>query len=269
MPNTPTTTTVTAHDIETGKRPELIAYLKSVDAYQGHSRDGLPELRDHARSTFNRLRYTERPADPTNLGEADPTEQVDETVSDEFLATSPAQRAISVEPVAPVPDPATDPAWQTPAPVASDDRLERMTLAKDEHRAMTAWVTAGKIGDRPATPNLDAMNADYAAGTRSTKKAGKGKGAGRQVAPRRAEANAIAAKGKRGAGRRIGDTELHQYIAEVVAEHPQATRNDELEYAYWVAGLAVTRARWNTAWAAVEADPEAVRVAAGDETPTA
>jgi hypothetical protein len=236
---------LTTETLEHGKRPELIAYLKAVDAYTGHSRDGLPELRDHALATFRRLRYANRPAEAGNL---------EVPSDDERLAD---QRPVPEQAPAPVPNPDTDPAWADAvakadeAPVASDDRMERLTLAKAEHVALQAWVAGGKVGDRPATVNLDAMNADYAAGTRSTRKASKGKG--RQVAPRRAEANAIAAKGKRGAGRRVTDAELNLYVATVQAEHPQATRNDELEYAYWVQGLAVTRSRWNAAWATVAA----------------
>lgn len=243
--------TTPSFDLNTATRPQLIDYLKANNAYTGHSRDGLPALRAHALATA-------RVIDATVAAEAGATDA-------EVTATLvPSTREVPEQPHAPVPDPAdwapSDPEQAEHDAIlaepytgeASDDRMERLTLAKAEHQALQAWIAGGKEGDRPATANLDAMNADYAAGTRTTRKAGKGKG--RQVAPRRAEANAIAAKGKRGAGRRVTDAELNLYVATVQAEHPQATRNDELEYAYWVEGLAVTRARWNTAWATVAAD---------------
>lgn len=51
---------------------------------------------------------------------------------------------------------------------AATDRAARTNLARDEHRALAAWKRAGSVGDAPATPNLDAINADAATGTRST-----------------------------------------------------------------------------------------------------
>ena len=262
-------------NLNTAGRKALIEYLKANNAYTGHSRDGLDALRTHALATARVIDATVAAAQGAT-----------DTELTETLVPATAQRELPEQAHAPVPDPDTDPAWagaqvfaaldealatglgtMPAAPQASDDRMERLTLAKAEHQALQAWVAGGKDGERPATPNLDAMNDDYAAGTRSTRKAGKG--AGRQVAPRRAEANAIAAKGKRGAGRRVTDAELNLHIATVMAEHPEATRNDELEYAYWVAGLAVTRSRWGAAWAYVEAAGHQAVTDAKGETPSA
>jgi hypothetical protein len=195
-----------------------------------------------------------------------------------------------------VPDPDTDPAWATDevypegtdepvvrcdrcgepltadhtegtctAPVVADDRAERLALAKAEHQALTAWNAAGQEGEKPATPNLDAMNEAFAAGTPLRSKRVRKQGAGRTTAPRRAQANEIARKGARGPGRRVDDTELTSYIAGVVAENPEARMEDELEFAYWVEQLAVSRKRFYAAWADVQADPECVRVAGGEQ----
>lgn len=46
------------------------------------------------------------------------------------------------------------------------ERLSRLDAAKAEHAAVKAWRESGKQGDRPETPNLDALNEDHAAGGR-------------------------------------------------------------------------------------------------------
>jgi hypothetical protein len=56
-------------------------------------------------------------------------------------------------------------------PQASNDRAERLDLAKAEHKALKNWQANGRQGEAPATPNLDAMNADYAAGVKPSKRA--------------------------------------------------------------------------------------------------
>ncbi len=125
--------------------------------------------------------------------------------------------------------------------------------ADNEWKAVKAWREAGRVGDAPSTKNLDALNAAHAAGApRSGRKAAGKKattGKGRTTHARRAEANAIKAQGKRGPGRKVTDAELAEYISKVKAAGHGTTGNDELEYAYWVEGLALTRVRWNAAWA--------------------
>jgi len=44
------------------------------------------------------------------------------------------------------------------------DGPERVAAAKAEHKVLQAWIKDGEQPPKPATPNLDAMNADYAAG---------------------------------------------------------------------------------------------------------
>jgi hypothetical protein len=268
---------VTSIDLNTAGRKALIEWLKANDAYTGHSRDGLDALRTHALATRDAI--AARSAHPMKTTLAAVSARQDEARAKQ------------------VPDPDTDPAWATDevypegadepvvrcdrcgepltgdhtegtctAPVVADDRAERLALAKSEHQALTTWVAAGSPeGDRPATPNLDAMNEAFAAGTPLRSKRVRKQGAGRTTAPRRAQANEIARKGARGPGRRVDDTELTSYIAGVVAENPGARMEDELEFAYWVEQLAVSRKRFYAAWADVQADPECVAVAGGEQ----
>jgi hypothetical protein len=48
--------------------------------------------------------------------------------------------------------------------VALTDPALRVEAAKKEHRMLQAWIKDGEKPPRPETPNLDAMNAEYAAG---------------------------------------------------------------------------------------------------------
>lgn len=187
-----------------------------------------------------------------------------------------AARAVEVEAAArQVPDPATDPAWGAAMDVAasvaaagaelvadaertdatlrpSADRAERVARAQAEHRLMGEWISGGRKGDQPATPNLDAVHAEYASnGAGSQRKVR----TPRVVNPRRAEALAENRRlnCKRGPGRKVTDEELSAYVEKVRAEHPESDRTAELEYAYWVEKLAVSRGRWYAAWAAAEA----------------
>lgn len=61
-------------------------------------------------------------------------------------------------------------------PTASTDKIERLNLAKVEHKAVKAWRDAGSKGKAPATPNLDAIAAEKQSGVRTTvKKSSKSK----------------------------------------------------------------------------------------------
>jgi hypothetical protein len=279
---------VTSIDLNTAGRKALIEWLKANDAYTGHSRDGLDALRTHALATRRVIAATvAAKADATDaevtaalvpstrkapkagaIDRAVVDGLLDGTISDHPMkATLAAVSARQDEARAKaVPDPDTDPAWAVAAePAVIEDRAERLAKAKAEHQALTAWNAAGQEGEKPATPNLDAMNEAFAAGTPLRSKRVRKQGAGRTTAPRRAQANEIARKGARGPGRRVDDTELTSYIAGVVAENPEARMEDELEFAYWVEQLAVSRKRFYAAWADVQADPECVAVAGGEQ----
>lgn len=68
------------------------------------------------------------------------------------------------------------------------DGVYDMWKAQDEHRAMGAWIKAGRVGDAPVTPNLDAMNAAHRAGKPRT---GRKSATKKATAPKRARAAGI------------------------------------------------------------------------------
>jgi hypothetical protein len=53
-----------------------------------------------------------------------------------------------------------------PAPAVADNRADRLFQAKAEHKALAAWRNDGEQGDPPATPNLDAVNAEKKSGAK-------------------------------------------------------------------------------------------------------
>lgn len=55
------------------------------------------------------------------------------------------------------------------------EKAERRTLAKAEHKALVAWEQNGQQGDRPETPNYDAIVAESAKGGSKTKAKGERK----------------------------------------------------------------------------------------------
>lgn len=68
------------------------------------------------------------------------------------------------------------------APQAATDPVERLALAKAEHKALQVWIKAGENPPRPATPNLDAVNADHAARGGAPAKPGKAANGGAKAA---------------------------------------------------------------------------------------
>lgn len=63
--------------------------------------------------------------------------------------------------------------------VDPDTMTARRNAAKAEHKALKAWKDGGEQGDRPATPNLEAVQADHDAGKTATQRVnGKAKGKG-------------------------------------------------------------------------------------------
>jgi len=144
------------------------------------------------------------------------------------------------------------------APKASERPAERSNLAKQEVIALKAWQLGGSKGERPLTPNYDYIAALYTGVAReSGRKARTGGGTRRSKSggPRRVEADAAkeACGGKRGTGVRISDDDLRAYIATAHAEHPDSSRGDEREYAYWVERLSLN-GRWGRFWREVVSD---------------
>lgn len=83
-------------------------------------------------------------------------------------------------------------------PAAASDRSERLKLAKSEHAMLKAWIADGEKPPRPATPNLDAINAEHASAARKpngAKAAPKSKRSSSTSATR--GANAVPAEGFR------------------------------------------------------------------------
>jgi hypothetical protein len=199
-------------------RPELIEFLKAHDAYTGHSRDSVDQLRDVAREVLYGAEATPEP-EPTPEPEAEP---------------QPA-----------------------------DDPKERVRLAKAEHKVLQAWIKKGEKPPRPATPNLDAVNAEYKAGVTAKERRQAAKGSTTRTTtrshrnPRYAEAMAAKKAGPRGAGTKVSDDELDAYVAKVLQADPEAERNEELEVAYWLEKLAMSRPRWVAAWERVTAQRSA------------
>ena len=51
------------------------------------------------------------------------------------------------------------------------EKADRRKIARDEHKALVAWEQGGQEGDRPETPNYDAIVADSANGSTKAKSA--------------------------------------------------------------------------------------------------
>lgn len=201
--------------------------------------------RDAAEARIAELRQQASAGGPTTfeaavaavLGGADPEETADQLVAnqpipddvDEMIASAPSYR-----------------------PPTRAERVDRLNAADVERKAVREWEQGGEQGPRPETLNLDSIKAD------------KDRPAEERIAASRAlrttrgergtEARAEAKRaGKRGKGRKVTADELDAYVAGVRSEHPESSQSDELEYAYWIEKLAVSRPTWNAAWERVTA----------------
>lgn len=143
----------------------------------------------------------------------------------------------------------------TPEPAAVN-RADRARLAKAERKALDAWNLASfadpkNAGARPATPNLDAINAEVEAGVPPAQRGAKtAKPTARRERPARyEEARTIAARGeKRGAGTKIEEDALVEWIKAERERSPGITRNQAEQVSYWVERFAVGIDRFNAAW---------------------
>ncbi len=143
--------------------------------------------------------------------------------------------------------PADAPAELT-EPRPATEPVERLQLAKAEHAILQAWIAKGEKPPRPATPNLDAINAEHAAGgvkTRTRTVSARPAASGRYA---EALAAKKAASNKRGPGAKASAEALSALAGELSAEG--LTQAQALEVAYWVNRLAVSRNKWAAAWAA-------------------
>jgi hypothetical protein len=218
--------------------------------------DKCPAKKDGDQPTRRIKRFVGEPTtqpEPTPANEVDDAEQRIAELTDEHVARGQAPETAAVMAEADADAERQDaplPEDVTPAPEADSYDV---TAARDESRALKAWVQAGREGDAPDTPNLDALNRAHAAGTNGKAKrqvGGKATGTRRSTSERRALANQASKDcgGKRGAGTKVTEDELISYIAQVRIDHPESRMEDELEVAYWVEKLAVSRKRFYAAW---------------------
>lgn len=136
---------------------------------------------------------------------------------------------------------------------AAANRTERLALAKAEHATLQAWIKDGEKPPRPATPNLDAVNAEHAAGGPKAKGTTRAPRTTAQLPALYAEAKAVqkAANDKRGPGERVSAEQLAAVAAEL--RQQGLTQAQALEVAYWLRKLAVSRGTWAKAWEATSA----------------
>lgn len=139
-----------------------------------------------------------------------------------------------------------------PAPAADEvtpENYDRDT-ARAEHKAVAAWIAAGRQGTPPATPHLDAMNAAHAAGRP------RGGAKAKPSRPRNTDPVRLAANDARktkGTGgrhqlRRVTADELHAYVVAAVTENPSTRSVDLRDYALWVDEVSVSYKRWDAAY---------------------
>lgn len=205
------------HGVGRYTRTECITYLQAHGAYSGHSRDSVEQLREavrHHRST----------------------------------SSTPEAPNPEAEPVVP---PQPDATPDVPAEPEAD-RQARLKAAKAEHKLLQQWIADGSNPPRPPTPNLDALEAEANGSKPKAKaKATSARSARTHGHPRYAEAIAAKkAKARTGRGNACTDDQLRIVIDAERAQHPEASRTECMEVAYWLGGLAFSRARWNAAWEA-------------------
>lgn len=151
------------------------------------------------------------------------------------------------------------------APKASESPTERSHLATEEVKAIKAWQLAGMKDERPLSPNYDYIAALYVGvkpkRARSTASAGgstrRSSGAPRGAQTDRGREARQARKdkgGKRGTGRKVTDADLDVYVAAVREANADAAWYDELLYAHWIAGVAVSPEKFEAAWKRYDGD---------------
>lgn len=129
---------------------------------------------------------------------------------------------------------------------------EKLPRAKAEPE-FKAGMTAEQLRDaqKAAKP---ASRKPAAEGTRAPKAAHRGR------YPEALKAKAAAKNKRGGKGLPISEPSLAEYITGVLAADPEAVCSQELEVAYWLENLALSRGRWNAAWQAVAAPTAAKEV---------
>lgn len=127
-------------------RPELVAYLQAAGVYAGHSRDS----KDQLVALAQQVRY----ADDGTATATKVAEQAKGTP-----AGDAAERELAADLYSEVAGMPTD----NPTATADANPVRRHQLAKTEWEALRAWANAGRTPPRPATPNLDQLEAEHRA----------------------------------------------------------------------------------------------------------
>lgn len=131
--------------------------------------------------------------------------------------------------------------------------------AREEFAALKAWRDGGEKGKRPSTPNYDWLKMVEAAGgataVRKARKTRSGGGGTRGTARGRGPVGTEAAEAKRtikkrGAGTKVDDVALVDYMKGLVKRDPSCTEYDAHLACYWLAGYSVSRERTRSLWEA-------------------
>lgn len=164
--------------------------------------------------------------------------------------------------------PAAEPVVEPEAPKAVN-RVERIKLAKDEVRAAREagwtfrkgeWHAAeGVTGDKPPTPNHDAINRHEpvapiippAEGTLTRARSANARYQASQERSRSGE--------KRGKGTKLTEEELEAWITAERKADPTLTRNQAEQISYWLDGNSVGIDRFNRAWDRLVAAEQAAK----------
>lgn len=248
----PTTTKAkaTGKAAELMTRSECVTWLQTHGAYTGHSRDSVAELREAV--TAERKRQDAKAAGlavrqqgPTE-GEAKVSKAVAKAagkLAADIVAADPAAVAKAKAPRAPKAE-----------PEASTNVVERIALAKAEHATLKAWAADGSKPPRPATPNLDAIEAEHS-GAKPRTKGVKVREPKADTNPRYTEAKArMAAADRFVATTKWDDEQFMAYLRQVRAERPDTSMLAEYEIVRWMEGVAMSKNRFITAWRLLTAE---------------
>jgi len=127
---------------------------------------------------------------------------------------------------------------KNPAEAAAKDAILMLRLSKVEHEAVQRWSSNGRRGPKPATPNLDKVQAEHAKGIRMVDKV-----------------KAARKSGSNGGGRStvsglstVTDAELHDWMKKYLTENPTASR-PQTRKAFTAAGFAASPSRFRPTFA--------------------
>jgi hypothetical protein len=127
---------------------------------------------------------------------------------------------------------------KNPAEAAAKDAILMLKLSKVEHAAVQRWSSNGRRGPKPATPNLDKVQAEHAKGIRMVDKVKAARKAGSNGGGRRTASGLTS----------ITDDELHEWMKKYLTANPSASR-PQTRKAFTEAGFAASPSRFRPAFA--------------------